>query len=436
VTTARRVARDALVRVEAGAYSHVVLPVMLRDTDLSDRDRAHATALVYGALRAQRRLDELLAGVSARPLGELDPEVRASLRLGAEQLVQGVAPYAAVDETVAVAPARARGYVNGVLRSLARLGPPWPEPTDDAVALSYPDWLVARLRHDLGAQDARAALVAANEPPAVTLRPNPTRTTPAALRDELEAAGVSVETGALLPEALVVRGVGDPAALPAIREGRATPQDQASQSVVDVLAPGPGDRVLDVAAAPGGKATAAAERVGEGGCVVAMDVHAGRLRLVVDAARRLGLAAVVPVVADGRHPAVRGDAFDRVLVDAPCSGLGVLRRRPESRWRIDPATIGTLPALQLELVTAAAGCVRPGGTLVYSVCTLTDAETRGVAARIVAALPDFEVLAPPPAPWQPWGQGALLLPQRAGTDGMYVLILGRRDCSGALRDGG
>ena len=425
MTTARRVARDALVRVEAGAYSHVVLPVMLRDTDLSDRDRAHATALVYGALRAQRRLDDLLAGVSARPLDELDPEVRASLRLGAEQLVQGVAPYAAVDETVAAAPARARGYVNGVLRSLARQGPPWPAPADDAIALSYPDWLVARLQADLGADDARAALVAANEPPAVTLRPNPTRTTPAALRDELEAAGVRVETGALVPEALVVRGVGDPATLPAIRDGRATPQDQASQSVVDALAPEPGDRVLDVAAAPGGKATAIAERVGVDGHVVAVDVHAGRLRLVAAAARRLGLRTITPLVADGRHPAVQDGACDRVLVDAPCSGLGVLRRRPESRWRIDPATIEALPSLQLELVTAAAACVRPDGMLVYSVCTLTDAETRDVGDRIVRALPDFRVVAPPPEPWQPWGQGALLLPQRAGTDGMFVLTLRR-----------
>jgi 16S rRNA (cytosine967-C5)-methyltransferase len=425
VTSARQVARDALVRVEAGAYSNVVLPVMLRETDLSDRDRAHATALVYGTLRAQRRLDDLLAGVSSRPVDELDPDVRASLRLGAEQLLQGVAPYAAVDATVAIAPARARGYVNGVLRALTRQGPPWPEPVDEAVALSFPDWLVARLRDDLGADDARRTLEAANEPPSLTLRPNPTRGPATALATELAGTGASVERGALVEDALVVRGIGDPARLPAIAEGRATPQDQASQAIVGYLGPREGERVIDVAAAPGGKATGAAELVGEQGRVVAADVHAGRLRLVGEAARRLGLGNVDLVVADGCRPPLRARAADRVLVDAPCSGLGVLRRRPEARWRIGPAAIEGLPGLQLEMTVAAAAAVRRGGMLVYAVCTLTDTETRGVAARIAEALPDFEVLPPPPRPWRPWGGGGLLLPFEAGTDGMYVLGMRR-----------
>jgi len=425
VTTARRVARDALVRVEAGAYSNVVLPAMLRETELSARDRAQATALVYGALRAQRRLDDLLSHVSARPLDELDPEVRASLRLGAEQLVQGVAAYAAVDETVAAAPARARSYVNGVLRALARQGPPWPPSADPAVALSFPDWIVERLRDDLGAGDARRALAAANEAPAVTLRPNPNRVTSEELARELEDGGVTVQRGALVADALLVRGVGDPAALPAIASGRATPQDQASQAVVGVLDPQPGDLVVDVAAAPGGKATAAAELVAPSGRVVASDLNAGRLRLVGDAARRLVLDDVSLLVADGRLLPLREARADRVLVDAPCSGLGVLQRRPEARWRVQPDAVASLPGLQLDLVLAAAPLVRPSGRLVYSVCTLTSAETRDVAAAIVDALPDFHVLEPPPPPWRPWGPGALLLPHDAGTDGMYVLGLQR-----------
>ncbi len=425
MTTARRLARDALVRIEAGAYSHVVLPAMLRATDLSERDRAQATALVYGALRAQRRLDALLAPVSARPIEALDPEVRASLRLGAEQLVQGVAPYAAVDETVAAAPRRARGYVNGVLRALARTGPRFAEPSDDAVALSYPDWIVERLRQDLGAADARRALAAGNEPPAVTLRPNPALVGVQELARELEGRGAVVEHGRLIADALAVRGVGDPAALPAIERGRATPQDQASQAVVRYLDPEPGERVVDVAAAPGGKATGIAERVGATGHVVACDLRAGRLRLVGEAARRLGLANVCPVAADGRHLPLRPGVADRALVDAPCSGLGVLRRRPEARWRVDPGAIRALPSLQRDLVVNAAVTVRRGGTLVYAVCTLTSSETREVAAQIVAALPDFRVLDPPAAPWRPWGPGGLLLPQDAGTDGMYVLGLRR-----------
>jgi len=414
------------VRVEQGAYANVALPAMLRSTDLSDRERAQVTALVYGTLRAQRRIDHLLADVSARPLEQLDPEVRASLRLGAAQLLDGVAPYAAVDETVSAAPARARGYVNGVLRALARHGPPFPEPDDAAVALSFPDWIVERLRADLGDEDARRVLEAANEPPAVTLRPNRARTTADALAAEVAAGGAAVERGALVADAVVVRGVGDPAALPAIAEGRATPQDQASQAIVELLAPEASERVVDVAAAPGGKTTAIAERVGALGRVVAIDVHAGRLRLVGDAARRLGVDAIVDrIVADGRRLPLRATVADRVLVDAPCSGLGVLRRRPEARWRIDPASLSPLAELQAALVLAAAAVVRPGGTLVYSVCTLTTLETIDVAEGVVGELPDFEVLDPPGAPWRRWGPGALLLPFEAGTDGMYVLRLQR-----------
>jgi 16S rRNA (cytosine967-C5)-methyltransferase len=419
------VALEAMVRIEAGAYSHVVLPSMLRETALSDRDRAQTTALVYGALRSQRRLDDLLSGVSARPLGELDADVRASLRLGAEQLLQGVAPYAAVDETVAAAPARARGYVNGVLRALSRAGPPWPEPDDDAVALSFPDWIVDRLRDDLGPEDARRALEAANVPPSVTLRPNRAKVSAEDLTRELAEGGATVQPGSLVPDAILLRGGGDPAALPAIAEGRATPQDQASQAVVQFLDPQPGERVVDVAAAPGGKATGIAELVGTSGTVLAADVHAGRLRLVGEGARRLALTNVGLVIADGRRLPVRDRQADRVLVDAPCSGLGVLRRRPEARWRARPEMLEELPALQRDLVLSAAAAVRPGGTLVYSVCTLTSAETRDVGEDLVDSLPEFGVLPPPPAPWRPWGPGALLLPHDAGTDGMYVLGLRR-----------
>jgi 16S rRNA (cytosine967-C5)-methyltransferase len=438
--TTRRIACDVLVRVEDGAYSHVLLPTVLRRSKLQARDRAQVTDLVYGTLRAQRRLDDLLERVSNRPLRRLDPPVRAALRLGALQLVQGVAPHAAVSETVDAAPRRARGYVNATLRALVRLGPAWPEPEDDAVALSYPDWLVERLRADLGATDARRVLLAANDPAALTLRPNPRRTDRVTERaaehaaknaakngmiDELTAQGASVTRGALLDSALVVRGAGDPAALAVVASGRATPQDQGSQAVVGYLAPTGDDRVLDVAAAPGGKATAIAELLDDDGLVIAADVNAGRLGMVRVAATRLGLSHLVSMVADGRHPPVRAASVDRVLVDAPCSGLGVLRRRAEARWRIDPEAIPGLAQLQLAMVLAAAETVRPGGVLVYAVCTLTAAETRDVASAVVAALPGWSVLDPPGEPWRPWGAGAMLLPFEAETDGMFVLGLRR-----------
>lgn len=424
MNTTRAVARDVLLRVEDGAYSNLVLPEALRRTGLSARDRAFVTDLVYGTLRARRRLDDRLATHLRRRLDDLDAPVRAALRLGAYQLEAGVAPHAAVGETVAVTPARARGFVNGVLRSLAASGPPWPTADTPAVDLSYPDWIVERLTADLGADDARATLETQNEVPTLTLRPNPLRTEPGTLADELTSTGATVVRGRLVPDAVGVRGAGDTAVLASVRDGRATPQDEASQAVVALLDAHPGDRVLEVAAAPGGKATALGERVGDG-LVVAVDLHPGRLRLVGDAARRLDLPGVRPVLADGRQLPVPPARMDRVLVDAPCSGLGVLRRRPEARWRVgEPST--ELVDLQVALVLAAAPTVRPGGRLVYSVCTLTAAETTGVAARVLDALgDDFAVLDPPPAPWRPWGPGALLLPQDAGTDGMFVLGLGR-----------
>jgi 16S rRNA (cytosine967-C5)-methyltransferase len=423
---ARVVALDALVRVEDGAYAHVAVPAMLAQTSLTDRDRAFVTDLVYGTVRAQRRLDDLLGRVVARPVRRLDAPVRAALRMGAYQLLHGTPPHAAVDATVEAVGARsprARGFVNANLRALTRLPKPWPEPERAAVALSYPDWLVERLTDELGADDATGALAAMNEPAAVTLRPDPRRATPTALAEELRAEGAEVEVGRLVRDAVLVRGVGDPGRLPAVRDGRATPQDQGSQAVVVALAPGPGERIADVAAAPGGKATAIAERVGEDGAVVALDVDAGRVRLIDGARHRIGLPRLFPVVGDGRTPPLAAGSFDRVLLDAPCSGIGVLRRRADARWRLRPEAVDELAALQRDLLAAAAPLVRPGGVLVYSVCTLTRAETTDIDDWAANALPGFTPGPAPGPPWRAHGRGALLLPQAAGTDGMFVLVL-------------
>jgi 16S rRNA (cytosine967-C5)-methyltransferase len=429
VRDARSVAIDVLVRIEDGAYAHVLLPSRLRASGLEARDRAFVTHLVYGTVRMQRRLDALLAPRCHQPLDRLEPRVRAALRMGAFQLLDGVAPHAAVGETVRATAPRARGLVNAVLRSLAAAGPPFPEPTDLGERYSYPDWIVEELRRSLVA-DARveAVLAAGNAPAAVTLRPNSRVTTGDALAAELAAAGVQVAQGTLVREALVVAGIGDPAALAPVAEGRATPQDQGSQAVIDVLDPQPGDRVLDVAAAPGGKATAAAERA-IGGIVVATDLHPGRLRLVDQAALRLALDNLTCVVGDGRHLPVRRAVFDRVLVDAPCTGLGVLRRRAEARWRARPEAVGELAALQRALLAAAAEAVAPGGRLVYAVCTVTREETVGVASWAVDRLDGFMVEQSPGPPWEPHGPGAILWPDVAGTDGMFVLSMRRSGVS-------
>ncbi|TMK63813.1 MAG: rRNA cytosine-C5-methyltransferase [Actinobacteria bacterium] len=419
--TERQVAVDVLVRVDEGAYANLLLPARLRASDLDARACAFATDLVYGTLREQRRIDALWLQHSHRPADHLDARTRAAVRLGTYQLLHGVASHAAVGETVEVAPERARGFVNAVLRAVAAAGPPWPEPDDLATELSYPDWIVDRLSAELGADDAHAALRTMNTAPSVALRPSASCTTVEELDRELRAHGVDVEAGHLVPHALLVRGAGDLARLPAVAEGRATPQDEASQAIIDLVGAEPGARVADLAAGPGGKATGLAERVGSDGVVFAGESNPRRLQLVVRAADRLGLAAAIaPVLADGRSPPIAPGSCDAVLVDAPCTGLGVLRRRPEARWRIDESQIEPLSALQRDLLVGGASAVRRGGRLVYSVCTLTAEETLGVAAWVSEHLTDFVPLPRPEAPWRPAGHGALLLPQDAGTDGMFV----------------
>lgn len=431
-SASRAVAVDVLVRVEAGAYSNLVLPGVLAASGLPGRDRAFVTDLVYGTLRAQGGLDHLLGPLSNRPLDGLDPIARAALRMGAYQLVNGVAPHAAVSATVGalVGPAaRARPFVNAVLRKLAGTGPPWPWPEGDdaqslAVRTSHPRWIVERLRRDLGAAEALAVLESANHPPPVTLRPNPLRTNAADLAAELRAAGLDASAGALVPDAVVLRGGGDPGRLPAVAEGRATPQDQSSQAVAAAVGAEPGEDILDLAAAPGGKATALAEAMGDKGRVVAADLRPGRVRWIAEAVARLGLASVHPLAADGRAIPFPAGRFDRVLVDAPCSGLGVLRRRPEARWRTSAADVDRLAAIQRELLAAAMATVRPGGLVAYCVCTMTAEETTGIDGWVSRQWPDAGA-EPPPSGWRPHGRGGLVLPHDAGSDGMFLLLLRR-----------
>ncbi len=359
--SARATAFEALRRVDdEGAYANLVLPRLLGSSGLDQRDRAFATDLVYGTTRMRRACDFCIDRFLVK---EPAPEVRTLLRLGAYQLqFAGVDAYAAVDATVALAPRRVRGFVNAVLRRVAVTPPRWP---DDATRLSYPDWIVERLSAELGPADARAALERMNDPPPVTPR----------------ADGYV--------------------------------QDVASQWVADLVEPHPGDRIADLCAAPGGKATALA-------CgaklVAAVDVRPGRSALVAANARRLEAANVAVVTADAAAPPFPPGCFDRVLVDAPCSGLGVLRRRPDARWRIAEGDIVALAGVQQHMLEAAAPLVRPGGVLVYSVCTLTAAESLDHPPP-----PGWSALPPPPAPWRPYGDGARLLPQDADTDGMVVL---------------
>ncbi|HVF76580.1 MAG TPA: transcription antitermination factor NusB [Acidimicrobiales bacterium] len=363
---ARAVAAQALLRIDEGAYANLVVPELLDACDLSARDRAFVTELVYGSTRMRRACDWLVDRFTDRPL---DPDVRAVLRLGAYQLAfLQTPPHAAVSATVSAAPPRARGFVNAVLRKVAGALPPrWPDP---ATKLSYPDWIVRRLAADLGVDAAAEALEQMNVAPTVTER----------------------DDGYV--------------------------QDEASQQVAAYVGASAGERVADLCAAPGGKATAMAAAF-----VAASDLLGFRVGLVQQNVRRLRLDTVAVVQADGRRPPYRPGSFDRVLLDAPCSGLGVLRRRPDARWRIEADDIDRLVVLQRQLLDAAVDLVRPGGVLVYSVCTLTLAESLGIDEWLADAHPTLAPLPPPVAPWEPLGRGARLLPQAAGTDGMYVLGL-------------
>ena len=277
--------------------------------------------------------------------------------MGAYQLVRGLPAHAAVGETVEALGSRsprAKGFVNANLRALTRLGPPWPESGELGVDLSYPDWIVERLTRDLGAADAKRTLAAMNEPAWVTLRPNARVATcssltlelgggddagGAAVGDPARGSGVAIEPGSLVTDRVARAGRRRSGSAPPVAEGRATPQDEGSQAVVAALAPQPGERIADIAAAPGGKATAIAERVGPTGSVVALDLDAGRTRLVREAGQRLDLPWLQVGVADGLRPPLRPASFDRVLLDAPCSGIGVLRRRADARWRLTPEVI-------------------------------------------------------------------------------------------------
>lgn len=357
---ARRTAIDALVRIESdGAYANLATNAILDRSDLAERDRRFVTGLVYGTERMKRACDHL---VDRHRRGDVSARVKAALRLGAYQLAFGdVAAHASVDATVGASPRPARGLVNAVLRRVAsdvEAGIEWPS---EGVQLSYPDWIVHEYQRFLGVERAPAALAAMN---------------------------VAATTH---------------------RRADGYVQDLASQAIVDAVGARTGERVLDLCAAPGGKATGMAS---SGATVVAADSSTSRISLVVDNARRLD-APVRTLVADGTAPPFAPASFDRVLVDAPCSGLGVLRRRPDARWRVDAAAPERLARLQIRLLDAAARLVAPGGLLAYSVCTLTVAETDDVVAGL--DLPPDVVLG-----------DRVVLPPDDDRDGMFLATFRRQ----------
>lgn len=433
----RRTAYDVLVAVRVeDAYANLVLPKLLKERKLSGRDAALATELAYGTLRAQGQLDAVLQACVDRPLDQVDAPVRDVLRLGAYQLLRTRIPtHAAVSATVDLArgvlTAGPVGFVNAVLRKVSAQDlDAWllqlrPEDPIDAVALetAHPRWIVQAFRDALRGDldEARAALVADDLRPEVHLV---ARRMP---RDELVAdsggvAGPWSDRAVRLPEG------GAPRDLRAVRDGRAGVQDEGSQLVALALAgaplDGPDTTWVDLCAGPGGKASLLEVVADERGArLVAVELQPHRAVLV----RKAGVRTVV--CADGRRPPLPDGSVDRVLLDAPCSGLGALRRRPEARWRRRPTDLPGLTALQGELLDAAVRLLRPGGLLAYVTCSPHLAETVVPVLDVLRRHPGLaQVDARPLLPGVPDlgpGPAVQLWPHRHGTDAMHLALLRR-----------
>ncbi len=410
----------ALPRSEQGADE--LLNRACERARLDDRDRALAMELTYGVLRRQGTIDWRLSLVLDKPLGRLPVLVQALLRLGAYQLLylDRIPQSAAVNESVRTAKSHAAklgrdwsGLVNAVLRSMSRTSaPPWPDPRTDPVRFlsirySMPEWLSRRWHERLGFARAEELCRTASETPPVTLRVNRLKTSREDLLARLQRHGINAVPTMVSSVGIRIQQGGPVRELPGYAEGWLYVEDEAAQLVPLTLDPHPGESVLDACAAPGGKTTHLAELMHNEGRIWAMDRKPARLAVLEDNCRRLGATIVAPVVGDARRVAETlgttgaGELFDRILVDAPCSGLGVLRRHPEAKWKKDAASLARHHEHQSEILASAAPCLRPGGVLVYSTCSTEPEENEEVVDRFCRAHAEFrrESLAPwlPPA---------------------------------------
>jgi 16S rRNA (cytosine967-C5)-methyltransferase len=441
--SARAVAWEVLERVERDrAFAELALHGALRDSDLPRRERALATELSYGALRLRGRLDAALAQCLDRPLRHLEPRLRQLLRLGAYQILclHGVGDAPAVHATVELAKQggleRAAGLVNAVLRRLVRRVEEgslrFPSLAEDPLAHleqwgSLPGWLAQRWLDELGAAEAAALAEALLAPP-----PRTVRVAESADIDAL-ARRLRARRTPYAPRGLTDLGA-DPARDPAFERGEITIQDEASQLMPLLLGARRGDAVVDCCAAPGSKTAQLAEIVGPTGEVTAFELHASRIPLIRRQLARLGLSNARVLERDVRQGFdLRGrTSYRAILVDAPCTGLGALRRNPDARWRLRPEDVPRCAALALELLSSAGRYVEPGGALVYSVCTFTPEETEHTVTRFLAEHGDFA--RGDPRPFLPAAAAKLVderaalrtLPHRDGCDGFYAVRLERR----------
>ena len=429
---------QVLQAVAAGAYADGALERELGRSPLTPADRGLATELAYGAIRQRRLLDAWLDQLGKVPAERQPPKLRWLLHIGLYQLLASdrVPPSAAVSTTVELAKrgglARLAPVANGLLRAFLRrreAGDRLPltpaQSADLAVSLgvrhSLPDWLSRELLQWLPPERAETFGRACNSAPSLDLRVNRLRCSPAAVQAALADAGVEAIAIEGLPSGLTLKGrTGDLSRLPGFAEGHWCVQDRAAQRIAPLLDPQPGERILDACAAPGGKSTHLAELMGDQGLVLALDRGEARLRRVSRNAERLGLQSIAVQHGDAtalaqKQPELQA-SFDRILVDAPCSGLGTLARHADARWRIDPAAIDELVALQRQLIDGLLPLLKPQGHLVYATCTVHPRENNQLIEAVLADHPELQLR----QSWQLWpGEVA------GAGDGFYAALLER-----------
>lgn len=389
----RRVAARILSDLESRtAFAEPLLDSALSRTEADPRDRGLCTTLVYGVLRMRIRLDRFLAMASGREIAEIDAKVLALLRVGAYQLLfmERVPKRAAVDTSVKAAKemglGHASGFVNAVLRRVSEGKTPQP-PSDEAGRIAYEHsvepWLASRWLSEFGAEGAANLAALSSAEPPLYLRLD---TRKSSRRELLESLALVRDAGpgAFAPDSVWVKGGGDPRSLELVAKGLALVQGQASQLVAPMLEPKTGQRFLDACAAPGMKTFHLASLLGPEGEVVALDIHEHKVRRLSETAARLGFSNVKPRQADATV-FNDGSGFDGALVDAPCTGLGVLARNPERKWRLDPMDPVRLAETQMAILTNVARLVKPDGVLVYATCTTTGEENEGVVRDFLAA---------------------------------------------------
>ncbi len=402
-TTARTVALEALVRMEKEeGYSNLVIDHALQASGLDKRDSALATTIFYGVLEKRITLDWLIGQCLRDPGKRMDSLVKAALRCGAYQIfyLDRVPDSAAVNETVTALKSCGKislsGFVNGVLRNLSRKKaeitlPEGHSSWAESIRYSLPKELILLWKNAYGKEITQKLLTSLQEKPPITVRVNTLKTEPDALKVSFLDVGISCRVMDGPAGCMQLEDCGAPAALPQFQEGLFHVQDLSAQLVCEILSPAPGDTVCDCCAAPGGKTFTMAERMGDEGRVFAFDLHPGRVKLILEDAKRLGISCVTAKAADMSKPIDEKISADKVLCDVPCSGFGVIRRKPEIRYKA-LQNVKELPELQFAILKNCSSFVKPGGTLVYSTCTLNPAENNEVAERFLRESPDFEPL--------------------------------------------